>query len=161
MKTPAQYPPFSPYLTVKDAKTAIAFYAAAFGATELYRLTDARTNTIGHAEILINGSHFMLADENPAWGNRSPLTLGGTAVKLCLMVLNTDAAVARAKTAGATIEMPPADMFYGFRCAALRDPFGHQWMIQHEIEKISPREMQKRWDAMVAAGKTGCDNADQ
>ncbi|MBL9189917.1 MAG: VOC family protein [Opitutaceae bacterium] len=161
MKTPAKYPPFSPYLTVKDAKKAIAFYAAAFGATELYRLTDARTNTIGHAEIMINGSHFMLADENPAWGNRSPLTLGGTAVKLCLMVVNTDAAVARAKAAGATIEMPPADMFYGFRCAAVRDPFGHQWMIQHEIEKISPGEMQKRWDAMVAAGKTDCDTADQ
>ncbi len=54
-----------------------------------------------------------------------------------------------------------ADMFYGFRCAAVRDPFGHQWMIQHEIEKISPGEMQKRWDAMVAAGKTDCDTADQ
>lgn len=161
MKTPAKYPPMSPYLTVKDAAKAIAFYTAAFGATELFRLADASTGTIGHAEIMINGSHFMLADENPAWGNRSPLTLGGTAVKLCLMVENTDAAVERASAAGATIEMAPADMFYGFRCAALRDPFGHQWMIQHEIEKVSPEEMQRRWDAMIATGKTGCDAADQ
>jgi PhnB protein len=149
MNTPSiNYPPMSPYLTVKDASRAIAFYQTAFGATELYRLTDASTNTIGHAEIMINGSHFMLADENPAWGNKSPQTLGGTAVKLCLMVKNTDATVARASAAGATVEMPPGDMFYGFRCAALRDPFGHQWMIQHEIEKISPGEMQKRWDAI-------------
>jgi PhnB protein len=28
------------------------------------------------------------------------------------------------------------------------DPFGHQWMLQHEIENVSPVEMQKRWDAM-------------
>jgi len=149
---PSSYPPMSPYLTVKDANKAIEFYQAAFGATELYRLTDASTGTIGHAEILINGSHIMLADENLAWGNKSPLTLGGTSVKLCLMVESTDASVERARAAGAIVEMPPSDMFYGFRCAAICDPFGHKWMLQHEIEKVSPEEMQKRWDAMVASG---------
>ena len=67
MNTPSiNYPPMSPYLTVKDATKAIQFYQAAFGATELYRLTDASTGGIGHAEIKINGSHFMLSDENPA-----------------------------------------------------------------------------------------------
>ncbi len=151
----------SPYLTVKDAGKAIAFYQAAFGAAELYRLTDASTGAIGHAEIMINASHFMLAEENPTWGNKSPLTLGGTAVKLCLMVENADDAVTRASAAGATVEMPPADMFYGFRCAAIRDPFGHQWMIQHEIEKVSPEDMQKRWDAMLEAGDTGCTATDK
>jgi uncharacterized glyoxalase superfamily protein PhnB len=153
---PVNYPPMSPYLTVKDASKAIEFYQNAFGATELYRLTDASTGAIGHAEIMINGSHIMLSDENPAWGNKSPLSLGGTAVKLCLMVDNTDAAVERASAAGATVEMPPCEMFYGFRCAAISDPFGHKWMLQHEIEKVSPEEMQKRWDAMVASGETGC-----
>ena len=68
------------------------------------------------------------------------------------MVENTDAAVERASAAGATVEMPPADMFYGFRCASLRDPFGHQWMVQHEIEKVSPEDMQTRWAAMLASG---------
>jgi PhnB protein len=158
---PFSYPPMSPYLTVKDASKAIEFYQAAFGATELYRLTDASTRTIGHAEIMINGSHLMLSDENPAWGNKSPLSLGGTSVKLCLMVEDTDAAVERASAAGATIEMPPTDMFYGFRCAALSDPFGHKWMLQHEIEKVLPEEMQQRWDAMVASGDTGCTNTNK
>ena len=154
MNTPNDYPPMSPYLTVKEAGKAIEFYKAAFGATELYRLSDPASGAIGHAEIRINGSHLMLADENPAWGNKSPLTLGGTPVKLCLMVEDTDAAVARASAAGATVETPPADMFYGFRCAAVRDPFGHQWMIQHEIEKVAPGEMQKRWAEMLASGAT-------
>ncbi len=142
----------SPYLTVKGAARAIEFYTAAFGATELYRLSDPATGAVGHAEIMLNGSHLMLSDENPAWGNKSPLILGGTPVKLCLMVPNTDAAVDRASAAGATVEMPPTDMFYGFRCASIRDPFGHQWMIQHEIEKVSPENMQTRWAAMLASG---------
>lgn len=145
------YPPMSPYLTVKDAGKAIEFYKAAFGATELYRLSDPATGKIGHAEIMVNDSHLMLSDENLASGNKSPQTLNGTPVKLCLMVENTDAAVERARAAGATVEMPPCDMFYGFRCGAVRDPFGHQWMIQHQIEKVSPEEMQKRWVAMIAS----------
>jgi len=41
-----------------------------------------------------------------------------------------------------------ADQFYGFRSGSVSDPFGHQWMLQHETEKVSPEEMQKRWDAM-------------
>ena len=152
MPTPSNYPLMSPYLTVNGAAKAIEFYTTAFGATELYRLSDPTTGVVGHAEIMLNGSLLMLSDENLAWGNKSPLTLSGTPVKLCLMVENTDAAVERARIAGATVEMPPTDMFYGFRCASVRDPFGHQWMIQHEIEKVSPEEMQTRWAAILAGG---------
>jgi PhnB protein len=158
---PFAYPTMSPYLTVKSACKAIAFYQSAFGATELFRLADANTGTIGHAEIMINGVHFMLSDENPAWGNQSPESLGGTAVTFSLMVENADAAVDRAKAAGATIEMPPTDMFYGFRSASITDPFGHRWMLQHQVEKVSPEEIQKRWDAIVASAQTGCSNTDQ
>lgn len=161
MSTTTQYPPLSPYLTVKDARKAIEFYVAAFGAKELFRLDDTASGTIGHAEILVNGSLVMLSEENPKWGTQSPATLGGSPVKLCLMVENTDTAVARASAAGATVEMPPTDTFYGFRCGAVRDPFGHQWLIQHQIEKVSPEQMQKRWDAMVKAGDTECKGAEK
>lgn len=158
---PINYPPMSPYLTVKEASKAIEFYKAALGATEIFRLTDASTGTIGHAEIMINGIHFMLADENPAWGNKSPLSLGGTAVTFSLMVENADTATERAQTAGATVEMPPSDMFYGFRSAAISDPFGHKWMLQHEIEEVAPDKLQKRWDAMVASRNTDCHDANK
>ncbi len=104
---------------------------------------------IGHAVLMIGECMVMLSEENPAW-NKSPGTLGGTAVKFSLMVENADAAVAKAEAAGATVTMPPMDMFYGHRSGAVRDPFGHEWMIQHEIEKVAPEEMQKRWDAMGA-----------
>ena len=152
MSLPASYPPMSPYLTVKGAAKAIEFYKAAFGATELFRLSDPASGAVGHAEIMLNGSHLMLSDENLEWGNKSPETLAGTPVNLCLIVENADAAVERASAAGAIVLRPPADMFYGFRSASIRDAFGHLWMIQHEIEKVSPEDMQTRWAAMLAGG---------
>jgi PhnB protein len=142
------YAPLSPSLAVRDAAKAIEFYKAAFGAEERFRLVDPESGKIGHAELTINGSLVMLADEYPAY-NKAPQTLGGTPVKLCLMVPNADALVEQAKRAGATVVMPPQDQFYGFRCGSVQDPFGHIWLIQHEIEKVSPAEMQKRWDAMM------------
>ncbi len=149
MNTPnPDYPAISPYLTVRDAASAIKFYEAAFGASERFRLNNPTDGKIGHAELIISGNLMMLADENEDWGNKSPQSLGGSPFTLCLMVENADAAVERAVAAGATVLMPTADQFYGFRSANLVDPFGHQWMLQHEIEKVSPEEMQKRWDAM-------------
>ncbi len=144
----ANYPAMIPALTVKGAAEAIDFYKAAFAATELYRLSDPETGKIGHAELMINNSLIMLADEYPAF-NKSPQTLGGTSVRLCLMVADVDASLDQAKAAGATVLMPASDQFYGHRSACVADPFGHQWLLQHEIEKVSPVEMQRRWNAMV------------
>ena len=147
MSTPS-YPAFSPYITVHNATDAIAFYHKAFGATERFRLVDSATGKIGHAELFLNDGLLMLSDENPPW-NKSPLTLGGTPVKFCLMVENADDAIEQATAAGATLLMPATDMFYGFRSGSVRDPFGHEWMLQHEIEKVSPEEMQRRWSTMI------------
>jgi PhnB protein len=149
MNNPAiTYPPLTPALAVHNAEQAIAFYQKAFEATELYRLIDPESGKIGHAELLINGSLIMLSDEYPAF-NKTPQTLGGTAVKLTLMVDDVDALVDRASASGATVVRPPSDQFYGHRSATVRDPFGHEWMLQKEIEKVTPEEMQRRWDAMV------------
>ncbi len=152
MNTTTDYPAFSPYLCVQNAEEAIEFYKAAFGASELMRLTNGPDGKIGHAEILIQGQLVMLSDENPQWGNKSPKTLGGTPLTFCLIVENADAAFDRAIAAGATALMPVADQFYGFRSGSIVDPFGHQWMLQHEIEKVSVEEMQNRWDTMLASG---------
>ena len=44
--------------------------------------------------------------------------------------------------------MEPADQFYGERTARLLDPFGHEWLLGHQIEDVSHEEMQRRFDAM-------------
>lgn len=144
----ASYPHLTPALAVNDAKQAIEFYHKAFDAKELYRLIDPESGKVGHAEILINGSMIMLSDEYPSF-NKTPQTLGGTAVRFSLMVDDVDTSADRASAAGAIVVMPPSDQFYGHRSATIRDPFGHEWMLQKEIEQVAPVEMQRRWDAMV------------
>ena len=63
-----------------------------------------------------------------------------------------DALIAAAVEAGATVKRPPSDQFYGERSGTIIDPFGHEWMLGHSIEEVTPEEMQRRWDAMASDG---------
>ena len=93
----------TPYIIVKGAVRAIQFYTEAFGARELYRLSDPTSGKIGHAELAIGTGKLMLADEYPDWGAVSPASLGGTPVSLHLYVSDVDTAVQRATDLGATV----------------------------------------------------------
>jgi len=137
----------TPYLCVRGAGEAIAFYGKAFGAKELYRLVDP-SGKVGHAELTIGDQLFYLSDEYPGWGAESPLAHKAAAVTLALTVPDVDVVTKMAEAAGAKVERPPTDEFYGCRSATLRDPFGHRWMISTEIEKVSPEEMQRRFSEM-------------
>lgn len=141
MNTQAQ-PPLSPYLICAGAAQAIEFYKAAFGATELMRLPNPDgSGTIMHASLAVNGALVMLTDEAPAWGARSPKALSGTAVTLHLFVPDADAAITRAAAAGATVIMPPADMFWGDRYGLIEDPFGHRWSIATHLRDMTEAEI--------------------
>lgn len=142
------YPAITPAIVVNNGAAALDFYKAAFGAEERYRMSTPGGG-VGHAEFTIQGQLMMLGDEMPGC-NKSPLTLGGVAGKLVLQVEDTDKSFDRAVAAGATTVMPPADQFYGWRMGLVRDPFGHEWMIQHQVETVAPDEMERRWAAMIA-----------
>lgn len=138
-----------PYLTVKNAEAAIAFYSQVFDAKELGRLV--MMGMIGHAELQIGDCKIMLTEENLDWGSKSPVSLGGSPVTIALYVADVDASFQRAVDAGATATMPVKDEFYGLRVGVVVDPFGHKWHISTPIETVSFDEMQKRCDAMFAA----------
>jgi PhnB protein len=138
----------TPYLTVNDAARAIDFYKRAFGAQELMRM-DIPGGKIGHAEIKIGDSRLMLADEMPGTGSRSPQALGGTTSGVMLYVDNADTVFNQAISAGAQVEAPLADMFWGDRYGRLKDPFGHSWSIATHKEDVAPAEMQKRMQQEV------------
>lgn len=146
---PSGYHSLTPYIQVKDAVAAIAFYKKAFDAVEIGRI-NMEDGTIGHAEIEIGNSRLMLAEVNEKWGNKSPQDLGGSPVCLCLYVKDVDAVFAQALAAGATVTdgMEVKDQFYGDRSGSLTDPFGHQWSIMTHKEDISYEELQKRSDAL-------------
>lgn len=132
-----------PYLTCKNAAQALEFYVKAFGATELMRMA-APDGKIGHAEIKIGDAIIMISDEYPEMQITSPQSLGGTPVGIHVYVPDVDAINQRAIAAGATVQRPIADQFYGDRSVTLGDPFGHRWFFATHKEDLSPEEMQKR-----------------
>lgn len=139
----------TPLITVSPAADAVTFYKDAFGAEELYRLTDPADGRIGHAELVIGGTLLMLADEYPEAAALSPKSLKGSPVRLHIRVDDADAAVDKAVAAGAELIMPVATQFYGDKAGNVRDPFGYVWMLSQHIETVAPDEMQRRWDEMV------------
>ncbi len=141
---PSGHATATPYLTVKDSTQAIAFYQKAFGAVDRgYRIV-APNGMTAHAEIQIGNSVIMLADEAPDHGTASPLSLGGSPVRIALYVEDSDAVAQSAVAAGAKLIIPVADQFYGHRSGRIEDPFGHVWIISTQIEEVSPEEMQRR-----------------
>jgi PhnB protein len=105
---------------------------------------------IAHAEFQIGNSRVMVSDESPQWKTRGPKSLGGTPVSLMIYVPDCDAVFNQAVAAGATVEMPVADQFYGDRSGSVIDPFGHKWHIATNKETLSEAELQERMAAMFA-----------
>jgi PhnB protein len=142
-----------PYLAVHDAAAAIDFYVDVFGATESSERFVDPEGKVGHAELAIGDSHVYLSDEFPDFGAISPRTLGGSSVALTVFVPDVDGAVARAETAGATVERPIEEAFYGTRRATIRDPFGHRWMVGTHVRDVSDEEFKAARDAYAETGE--------
>jgi PhnB protein len=147
--TPTYHEVF-PYLRVKRAGDAIDFYKRAFGVAEKFRLVEP-SGRIGHCELAFGGAIVMVSEEYPELGILGPQSIGGTSASIHLHVDNADALIDRAVSAGATLVRPPQDQFYGERSGTIRDPFGHEWLIGHHLEDVSPEEMQRRYDAVMKA----------
>lgn len=135
-----------PYLCVRGAAAAIDFYTRVFGARETARLA-ASDGKVMHAELAFGPVTVMLSDEHPELGILSPLAFGGTGVTLHLHVDDVDSMARAAAEAGAAILLPPTDQAHGERQCRLRDPFGHQWLLGHEVEALSWDEIQRRFEA--------------
>jgi PhnB protein len=146
---PEGYHTLTPYLTVRDARRAIDFYKQAFGAVER-GVMNGPDGKVMHAELMIGDSIVMLADEFPEFGAVSPQAIGGSASGLHIYVENVDSAFDRAVKAGAAVEMPVGDMFWGDRYGKLKDPFGHKWSIATHTADLSLEEMKKGMDEAMA-----------
>jgi PhnB protein len=125
-------------LTVKDARAAIEFYCEAFGAVEESRFTAPTGHVV--AEMAIDGLQFFVVDENPDAFNLSPSSLGGTTVRLHLIVDDPDATASRAVRAGASEIFAVADQPYGLRQGRLADPDGHHWLIGKPLDSYIQSE---------------------
>jgi PhnB protein len=148
---PEGYHSITPYLIVDDGARALEFYKRAFGAVEKFRMP-APGGRIGHAEMTIGDSTFMLADENPSMGARSAKTLGGSPMFLMIYTEDVDRMVAQALAAGGSLKRPIANQFYGDRTGGVDDPFGYHWYVATHVEDVPPDELERRAAKAMSAG---------
>jgi PhnB protein len=134
---------FIPELIVRGGVAALDFYKSVFGAEEADRMTEPGSGKLIHGELTLDGHKFFVCDEFPASQGgtcKSPQTLGGTGVRITLMVDDANALVERAVAAGGRVSMPVQDMFWGGRYGKIVDPFGHEWGINQQIKEQSHEE---------------------
>jgi PhnB protein len=144
---PEGYHALTPYLTCRNAAAAIDFYTKVLGATELMRMPgpDGR---VMHAELQIGDSRLMLNDECPGIA-AAPTPDAVPSSVVFLYSENVDALFELAAQAGARVDMPLSDMFWGDRFGKFTDPFGHQWAVATHVEDVAPEEMQRRSEEMT------------
>ena len=147
---PTGFHSITPMLTIREVDKAIDFYKRALGAEERMRFISSDGKSVMHAELKIGDSIIMLGREQAEMGCCSPQMLGGTPVSLYLYIEDVDEAFHRAASAGVTVTMPVADMFWGDRCGQFMDPFGHKWSLATHKEDLSQEEIQKRGDVFFA-----------
>ena len=140
---PKGYNSITPYLIVANAAKAIEFYKNIFGA-KVAMLMNQPSGRVMHSELKIGDSKIMLADEFPEMNARGPQAFGGSPITMHLYVKNVDSIVEKAVASGAKLLRPVEDMFYGDRCGAVEDPFGHKWHVSTHIEDVTPAQMKKR-----------------
>jgi PhnB protein len=147
---------FIPELIVHNAHDALDFYKSVFGAEEVHRMIKPGSEKIMHGELTLDGHKFFVCDEFPASEGgtcKSPETLGGTGVRITLLVNDAHGVVERAVAAGARVSMPVQDMFWGGRYGKIVDPFGHEWGINQQVKELSHEETQKSADEFFAKRK--------
>jgi PhnB protein len=129
----------SPELSVRRGLEALEFYKAAFGAVEVYRVGGTVENEDVVAELSVGGASFWVSDESPLNKNFSPESLGGSTVRLLLVVDDPHSVVARAVALGAA-EVSPVAEEHRWLLGRIEDPFGHHWEIGKPLVQWPPSD---------------------
>jgi uncharacterized glyoxalase superfamily protein PhnB len=140
----------TPHFTVRDAPKAIAFYQKAFGAEVVDKMLGPDGTTIWHARLRIGNSNLFLGEEASLPGEKSPQSLGGTPTWIQLYVEDAAAWFKRAVDAGAKVQKPLAETFWGDLYGQVVDPFGFEWAIAQRLHDLSPEELKH---AVTAAAR--------
>ena len=127
----------SPELAVRRGREALEFYKAAFGAVEIYRVGGTAENKDVVAQLSVGNASFWVSDESPPHKNFSPESLGGSTVRLLLVVEDPHSVVKQAVALGAT-EVSPVEQGHGWLLGRIEDPFGHHWEIGKPLVEWPP-----------------------
>ena len=141
---PEGYTSLTPFLCIDGASAAIDFYVSVFGA-ELVDRMDGPGGTVAHAELDFGNGRLQLSDPNDDYQIAAPDRRKASVThSVALYCEDTDAVVARAEKAGATIREPAQTFVTGDRFASILDPFGQRWTVMTRVEDVSPEERDRR-----------------
>jgi PhnB protein len=135
-------PPIQAHICVKSGLDAIEFYKKAFDARCPFHALAGDRKRVMHANIELFGGEVMLHDEFPEMGGGvlSPASRGGASMTISINVpkpRDVDAAIARARSAGAEVLLEAEDTFWGARYGQVRDPFGHIWAFNAPLQETT------------------------
>jgi len=132
----------TPSFIAPNAAKVIEFLQRAFGAEVVDRY-DGPNGEVFHAELRIGDSVVMCGTSgnghDPMPAALSLYVDTGEAV---------DTTYKRAVAAGATSVMEPANAFYGYRSATIKDAGGNKWTICAVVEELTRAEIDKRMAEM-------------
>lgn len=133
----------TPHLFVRNTDEAVRFYIQAFGAAERFRntLPDGRVMFV---ELSLGQGRMLVSEETPSMNSLAPPTVGGSPVMLMIEIQDPDEVARRAVEAGATVDMPVEEQFWGERYGVVVDPFGHRWPISTVREQLTPEDIASR-----------------
>jgi uncharacterized glyoxalase superfamily protein PhnB len=137
----------TPHLVVKNALDSIEFYKKAFGAELISHAPGPAPRSTMHASIRIGDGVVFLADEMPQSVAKAPR--GGTTASITLYVPDVDATFKQAVAAGAKVNMPVGDQFWGDRYGQITDPDGHLWELSTHKEDLTQDEIRQRMSAFM------------
>jgi PhnB protein len=138
---PQGYHTITPQLTLDNAAQTIEWYKSALGAEEISKSLGP-DGKVMHAELKIGDSRFMVNDVMQ--GSKGPNAYGGSPASLWLYVEDSDQLFNRAVAAGAKVQMPLDNQFWGDRGGAFADPAGYTWWVATRKEDFTQEEMKQR-----------------
>jgi len=142
----------TPFLAIRNAAGALAFYRDVFGA----RVADVTEfdGVVVHAELDFGQGFLQIGEPQPDYGLIAAPEGDSDCYSMGLYCPDVDVLVPRAVAAGATVREPASDFVSGDRFASIRDPFGVRWSILSRVEDLSEEESARRvaeWAATQAA----------
>lgn len=133
---PHGLPGLLPYLTVRNAEKAVAFYKEAFGFELSSIPAKDEQGHIEHAEMKFGEDVIVMFAPEGAFGSprKAPISQGvPTSLVLYIYCADVDALYKQAIEHGAQSTIEPNNGFWGDRFCGLIDPDGHEWMFATNV----------------------------